>query len=1157
MRGLCIWILRVSMLLLLLRPNPLDCQLTIDHRKVPQRAEQQEAGGMQGGAPGSWGSWGPWSSCSRSCGGGVQEQNRPCLPSHTPSMGAVAYPSRPDGHHPNQNPGHVVSALRPTVPLHRTNPGRPPPSNSNTSLASRGELRDQQRDREAHAGHRRGSDSPIIPGKYGYGRMPYVVSLQTDTGQRSGIETGTGLSHRQRRSPLSDPSPSATRHGGHRPNPYRPPYNNPHLHSYSPVHHQPPDPQPRSNPNPASLPRSNPNPATPPRANHNSNPNPASQPKSNPNPASPPRANPNSNPNPAPQHRSNLNPASQPRANPNSNPKPAPQPRANPNPASQPKSNPNPASPPRANPNQASQPRANPNSNPNPAPQHRSNLNPAPQPRASPNSNPNPAPQPRSNPDSNPNPAPQPNSNPPWSSSLYQPSQRHQPRQEQQHSSSQASAAQQPFGRPYNPLPTSSCVGEHNQYKICNTDACPPASRHIRAVQCSSYNSYPFMGRLYEWEPFNEVSGDQRCELNCRAIGFRFYVRQSDRVIDGTPCGQNETSICVAGRCQSLGCDEYLGSGKMMDNCGVCGGDNTACKLVSGLFQQHSLNKVGYHKIVEIPEGATKINVTETVKSRNYLALKSRSGRSIINGNWAIDRPGEYEGVGTMFTYRRPNEVTSTAGESFLAEGPTNEILDVYVIYQQPNPGVSYEFILPSDNPPQHPDHRPGGNTLYGQSGNDHRGNPNQDGYDPAGGGKYPPQVPNNQVPAVLPPRRQREYNWKLSGATECSASCGRGSRYTIFRCVHRLSHEQVPENQCDSSTRPSSQEEPCNLQSCPAFWDIGEWSECSKTCGLGMQHRQVLCRQVYANRTLNVHTSRCRHLEQPETTSTCQLKICSEWQIQTEWSACSVPCGVGQRTREVHCVSNVGDFVSDEECNMKLRPSDNENCDMGPCAKSWFFTEWGNKCSAECGMGVRTRGVLCLTNHISSLPLEGCGHERPTDSQVCNHGPCESRIEWFTAPWSQCSTECGSGSQQRAVVCLMKTDEGFNVMPPYECSSLDKPLNQQSCNLKSCGAKWYHTDWSACSKTCEGGFRVREVRCLSDDMLSREGCEEELKPVEREECNPEPCVPHIDENCRDKYFNCNVVVQARLCVYDYYKTTCCASCTRLAHRQSQHRALS
>lgn len=61
------------------------------------------------------------------------------------------------------------------------------------------------------------------------------------------------------------------------------------------------------------------------------------------------------------------------------------------------------------------------------------------------------------------------------------------------------------------------------------------------------------------------------------------------------------------------------------------------------------------------------------------IALRSRSGRSIINGNWAIDRPGKYEGGGTMFTYKRPNEISSTAGESFLAEGPTNEILDVYV----------------------------------------------------------------------------------------------------------------------------------------------------------------------------------------------------------------------------------------------------------------------------------------------------------------------------------------------------------------------------------------------------------------------------------------------------------------------------------------------
>lgn len=71
-------------------------------------------------------------------------------------------------------------------------------------------------------------------------------------------------------------------------------------------------------------------------------------------------------------------------------------------------------------------------------------------------------------------------------------------------------------------------------------------------------------------------------------------------------------------------------------------------------------------------------------------ALRSRSGRSIINGNWAIDRPGKYEGGGTMFTYKRPNEISSTAGESFLAEGPTNEILDVYVSLYVPVLGIVY-----------------------------------------------------------------------------------------------------------------------------------------------------------------------------------------------------------------------------------------------------------------------------------------------------------------------------------------------------------------------------------------------------------------------------------------------------------------------------------
>lgn len=69
-------------------------------------------------------------------------------------------------------------------------------------------------------------------------------------------------------------------------------------------------------------------------------------------------------------------------------------------------------------------------------------------------------------------------------------------------------------------------------------------------------------------------------------------------------------------------------------------------------------------------------------------------------------------------------------------------------------------------------------------------------------------------------------------------------------------------------------------------------------------------------------------------------------------------------------CVSNIGDVVDDEECNMKLRPSDIENCDMGPCAKSWFLTEWSERVSDSMQRALLELGTkvcwLMGTSHMS-----------------------------------------------------------------------------------------------------------------------------------------------------------------------------------------------
>ena len=41
-----------------------------------------------------------------------------------------------------------------------------------------------------------------------------------------------------------------------------------------------------------------------------------------------------------------------------------------------------------------------------------------------------------------------------------------------------------------------------------------------------------------------------RCKLFCRVAGSTAYYQLRDRVIDGTPCGQDTSDICVQGLCR-------------------------------------------------------------------------------------------------------------------------------------------------------------------------------------------------------------------------------------------------------------------------------------------------------------------------------------------------------------------------------------------------------------------------------------------------------------------------------------------------------------------------------------------------------------------------------------------------------------------------------
>lgn len=674
-------------------------------------------------------------------------------------------------------------------------------------------------------------------------------------------------------------------------------------------------------------------------------------------------------------------------------------------------------------------------------------------------------------------------------------------------------------------------------------------------------------GRPQPWLCVVAVRGSQRCELNCRPVGYRFYVRHTEKVQDGTPCEAASLDICVAGECLSPGCDGVLGSNQTQDSCGVCGGDHSTCKLVVGNFSDSHV-PIGYHKILEIPPGATRINVTEMTRSPNYLALRSRSGKSIINGNWAVDPPGRYEAGGTVFVYTRPgHEEPRGAGESLAAEGPTTEPIDVYMIFQQDNPGVTYRFFLAVATPDS-PSHAPHGrrqdvSALTMASASDqlvpptsgHRRTETRNRAPASQSGRTPGTLQRHiRVPPLpLPPHpHSHDFHWKRRGSSQCSASCGKGLWQPLFHCVERHSQEEVEDEHCADIPKPPALDEACNTQPCPAYWDVGEWSACSKSCGPGTQHRQVLCRQIYANRSTTVHPQHCGTLERPSPTQPCQLRLCSHWEVRTNWSTCSVLCGLGHRTRHVRCISNHGDLLSDGECNGSHRPPASEACDMGPCVRSWFHSDWSNTCSVECGTGIQRRSVVCLSSYANGQAEETCAGTKPADMRACNSGPCQRTVKWYTGPWSQCSADCGTGTQRRDVICVSKLGSEFNVTEASECAPREKPPSLQPCTGTACDARWFSTSWSACSKSCVGGVQVREVQCLTQNKTFSHLCPPDLKPVKKRACNTQPCTPELDESCRDKYNNCPVVVQARLCVYSYYKLVCCASCVRAVERSQE-----
>ncbi|NWT01868.1 ATS7 metalloproteinase, partial [Mionectes macconnelli] len=420
------------------------------------------------------------------------------------------------------------------------------------------------------------------------------------------------------------------------------------------------------------------------------------------------------------------------------------------------------------------------------------------------------------------------------------------------------------------------CLGERKRFRICNVRLCPPDKPSFRQVQCSQFNPMLYKGKLYKWTPVpNNINP---CELHCRPEHEYFAEKLRDAVVDGTPCYERDASrdMCINGICKNVGCDYEIDSHAVEDRCGVCHGDGSTCHTVHKTFEDSE--GLGYVDIGIIPVGAREIRIEEVAEAGNFLALRSEDPEKyFLNGGWTIQWNGDYRVAGTTFTYKRTGN-----WENLTSPGPTVEPVWIQLLFQETNPGVRYQYTIqrPADS--------------------------------------------ENEI-------EQPEFLWRFGSWTACTATCGTGVQRQVVHCVEKLAGI-VEERLCDALTRPDDQQRPCSEEPCPARWWVGEWQQCSASCGSsGLMKRTVLCIQsVGLDEQRALQPADCQHLPKPDATTPCHRDVpCpSQWAVGN-WSECSATCGNGTQRRRVECSNSTG-----AACDPTERPSPEAPCSRPSCRR-------------------------------------------------------------------------------------------------------------------------------------------------------------------------------------------------------------------------------
>uniref|UniRef100_A0A665WVY0 Uncharacterized protein n=1 Tax=Echeneis naucrates TaxID=173247 RepID=A0A665WVY0_ECHNA len=199
-----------------------------------------------------------------------------------------------------------------------------------------------------------------------------------------------------------------------------------------------------------------------------------------------------------------------------------------------------------------------------------------------------------------------------------------------------------------NPRPAfggNECQGADIDAELCHQEPCEHTQLDFMAEQCSQTDPQPLhliphTASFYTWIPaVGLVQGDEQCRYMCLSQGENFIVSRGSQFVDGTRCESGSpppygsTATCLKGKCQLFGCDGVLRSGKVMDVCGVCGGDGSSCSLTSDSYTGGQARE--YTTFLTLPMNATQVHIVNRAPLFTHMAVKA-GDRYIVSGTGSM-----------------------------------------------------------------------------------------------------------------------------------------------------------------------------------------------------------------------------------------------------------------------------------------------------------------------------------------------------------------------------------------------------------------------------------------------------------------------------------------------------------------------------------------